>query len=65
MKNTLNASTNDLNQLIQQAGTQHHPVKLQNTTGGPAVVLINQADLETARAIIRASLGRDVSFLTA
>lgn len=65
MKNTTTEKSTNLNQLIQQAATQHHPVKLQNTAGGPAVVLINQADLETAQAIIRASIGRDVSFLTA
>jgi len=64
MTNT-NTTQPNLNTLIQQAATLHHPVKVPNTTGTGAVVLISQADLETAQAIIRASLGRNVSFLSA
>ena len=63
-KQTLNATSTDLNQLIHQVTTQHHPITVHSTSDGD-VVLISQADLATAQAVIRASIGRDVPFLTA
>jgi len=65
MKTETTASQLDLTQLIQEATTQHHPVKLQVTAGNPNMVLISQADLDTAQAVIEACIGRPVPFLIA
>lgn len=58
-------AANDFSQLIQQVAKGHHPIKLAAEDGRSGVVMINQEDLATAQAIIKAALGRDVPFLTA
>lgn len=67
MKNQNNDKTaqTDLNQLMHQVATQHRPIRLHSSTDDADVVLISQADLDTAQAVIKASIGRNVPFLMA
>lgn len=67
MKTQSNSKSNatDLNQLIHQAATQHHPIKLHSAADDADVVLISKADLDTAQAVIKAATGRNVPFLIA
>lgn len=65
-KNTNASSTNtDFTELIDQVAKQHRAVTLHATNGAPDVVLISKTELDTAQAIINASIGRPVPFLMA
>lgn len=63
MKATPKTQSTDLNHLIRLAATTHHPVRVPRSDGENDVIIMNQQDFETAREIIKLTLGRYVPFM--